>query len=240
MDKDGLSEDLIGGKHDDEKYVSIGETGSIGKSKGGRCTYDYMRTLRRLRWEMSIDWDEENIDRVICSTEALEEDLQDYSIPMVVIGGDVVSLYPNLDVDMVVERIKDEVMRTDLKFSSIDYLEATRYLALNWSEDEVRRSDLRRVLPTRRGKTGTRPGMRGVGPRGKLRGDQEQWVWRKNIVLGEDEKTKILTEVIKIVTETMFKRHYYSFGGVTYHQRGGWPNWYKGDLCSGQDYHATV
>ena len=93
MDKDGLSEDLIGGKHDDKKYASIEETGSIGKTKGGRCIYDYMRTLRRLRWEMSIDWDKEDIDRVICSSEALEEDLQDYSIPMVVIGGGTWSVF---------------------------------------------------------------------------------------------------------------------------------------------------
>ena len=40
---------------------------------------------------------------MISSKEALKEDLQDFSIPIVMIGGDVVSLYPNLDVNRVAE-----------------------------------------------------------------------------------------------------------------------------------------
>ena len=83
---------------------------------------------------------------------------------MVIVGSDVVSLYPNLDVDQVVDRIRDEVLRTELEFNNKDFLEATRYLVLNWTEEECRKRSLRRVLPTRRGRRGTRPGMRGAGP----------------------------------------------------------------------------
>ena len=194
-----------------------------GYSKGKKCTYDFMKTLRRLRWEISMDWEDEDLDRIITSNEALEEDLQDYSVPMVVVGGDVVSLYPNLDVDSVVERIKDEVMRTDMKFTNIDYLEAARYLVLNWSVEESRSSGLRRILPTRKGKRGTKPGIRGAGPRGKLRGDQEQWSFKEDLVLEDWEKKQIVAEVIKLATKTMFNRHFYTFGGRTYHQRGGGP-----------------
>ena len=104
---------------------------------------------------------------------------------MVMIGSDVVSLYPNLKVGQIVEKIEDEMMRTDIKFENVDYLEAARYLALNWTTEECRQSKLRRVLPVRRGRTGTRPGMRGTGPRGTARRDQEQWVFPPNIVLEE-------------------------------------------------------
>ena len=135
----------------------------------------------------------------------------------------MVSLYPNLNVDIVVDRIRDEVLRTDLEFKNVDYLEATRYLVLNWTVEKARRSNLRRVLPIRRGKRGTKPGIRGEGPRGSQRGDQEQWEFKKNIILEDWEKKQILAEVVKIATEAMFKKHYYSFGGRTYHQRGGGP-----------------
>ena len=53
-------------------------------------------------------------------------------------------------------------------------MEGARYLALNWSEEQVRASSLRRVIPRRRSRNGTRPGMRGQGPRGRETGDQEQ------------------------------------------------------------------
>ena len=46
----------------------------------------------------------------------------------------------------------------------MDYLEAARYAALNWSEAECRKSGLRRVLPRRRYAHGTRQGLRGEGP----------------------------------------------------------------------------
>ena len=115
-----------------------GDTTAKGTTDGGykRCTYSYMRTLRRVKWEISMDWDEEDEDRIIDSREALEEDLQDYSVPMVMIGSDVVSLYPNLKVGQIVERIEDEMRRTDIKFENVDYLEAARYLALNWTTEE--------------------------------------------------------------------------------------------------------
>ena len=47
----------------------------------------------------------------------------------------------------MVLRIEEEVRRTDMVFSNVDYLEATRYLALNWSQEDCRSSCLRRVLP---------------------------------------------------------------------------------------------
>ena len=186
-----------------------------------KCTHTFVQTLRRLRWEQSMEWDED-YDRILDSSEVLEEDLQDYTIPMVLIGADVISLYPNLDVDQVVLGIEEEVRRTDMVFSNVDYLEATRYLALNWSQEDCRNSCLRRVLPWRRKKTGTRPGITGQGPRNRVRGDQEQWCFPR-VILKEWEKKQIIASVIRVATETMLKKHFYSFGGKTFHQKGGGP-----------------
>ena len=194
-----------------------------------RCSYKYIQTLRRLDWEKSVEWEEDE-DRILDSTEVLEEDLQDYSVPMVVIGSDVVNLYPNLDVEKIVERVADEVERTDMSFSNVDYLESTRYLVLNWTQEECRRSGLLRVLPWRRKNRGTRPGITGSGPRGGERGDQEQWVFPR-VTLEDWEKKKIVASVIKLATEAMFRKHFYSFGGKNFHQAGGGPIGLRG-TCS--------
>ena len=66
------------------------------------------------------------------------------------------------------------IKKSGIKWSNIDLMEGARYLALNWSEEQVRASSLRRVIPRRRSRNGTRPGMRGQGPRGRETGDQEQ------------------------------------------------------------------
>ena len=115
---------------------------------------------------------------------------------MVIIGNDVVSLFPNLDVNRVAQNMKEAVLSSPVRWAEIDYLEATRYIALNWTDEQCQKSNLRRVLPRRRGKTGTRPGMRGEGPRGLERGDQEQWVFR-NIKLEEHEKLELIATVIE-------------------------------------------
>ena len=41
------------------------------------------------------------------------------------------------------------------------------------------------------------------------------------IKLTEKEKRELIGTVIEIVTEALFSHHYYNFGGVKYHQRGG-------------------
>ena len=68
----------------------------------------FLKTLRRLRWEKEIEWDIKDKDRFLDSTEVLEEDLQDFMVPAVMIGSDVVRLYTNLAVNEVVNRTEEE------------------------------------------------------------------------------------------------------------------------------------
>ena len=185
-------------------------------------TMHYMKWVRRQAWERLVGWDETDTTRTFRSTQMLPEDLQDYTTPMVIIGSDVVQLYPNLDIDQVVDVVEREVMETKLEWNDIDYLEASRYVALNWSEERCKKSGLRRILPSRRWKTGTRPGLRGTGPQGGERGDTEQWIFR-NVKLTKHEKRLLVGTVVKIATEAMFKNHYYGFGGKIFHQREGGP-----------------
>ena len=191
-----------------------------------RTTVNFLRKYRREKWEERMKWVEDDIDRKIDSKDALPEDLQARSSPMVVVGSDVVSLFPSLDVEQVAAKVKDAVIASKIKWDEIDYLEGARYLALNWTAEECRTSKLRRVLPTRRKTCGTRPGLRGAGPRGKTRGTQEQWSF-PNITLEDWEKTEIIAENISLATNAMFKYHFYSFDGKT---QGG-PNRGKRHVC---------
>ena len=68
---------------------------------------------------------------------------------MVLIGSDVTSLYSSLDADKVATLIYNAIMKTDIKWSHIDFMEAVRYIALNWTEEQCKMCNLRRVLPTR-------------------------------------------------------------------------------------------
>ena len=67
---------------------------------------------------MDLDGD---LDRLLDSTEVLSEDLQ------VAIGSDLVSMYPNMDVDLVVEIIGEEVNWSGVKWTNVDWLEGARY-----------------------------------------------------------------------------------------------------------------
>ena len=213
--KGTLQKEMKTGKEDEVKGTQSDDTVWV--------TVNYMKKLRRRRWERSVGWDPKDTKRIFSSTEVLPEDLQDFQSPMALIGYDVVSLYPNLDVSRIAENVKEAILDSPVQWSNIDYMEAARYIALNWTKEECKNSSLYSILPRRRGRTGTRPGIRGDNPRGKQRGDQEQWVFKKNIILTDAMKKELIATVVSIATKELFNNNFYSFGGLTYHQREGGP-----------------
>ena len=113
-------------------------------------------------------------------------------------------------------------MKTKIDFDNVDYGEGVKYIAMNSTEEECRTSDLRRVLPRRRGKTGTRPGVTGEDPLGRERGGQDQWIMPR-VKLTDLEKRKIVATVIRIGVVTMFNTHLYTFAGKYFLQKQGGP-----------------
>ena len=119
------------------------------------------------------------------SSQVHEEDLQDRTKPMMVVGADVESLYPSLSAVHVADIVFKAIMESDIKFENINYKEGARYLALNWSRQECRMSKLWRVLPRRASKQGSRPGVTGAGPMGPDEGKVCQWVFPRRA--GEED-----------------------------------------------------
>ena len=81
------------------------------------------------------------------------------------------SLTVTLDAEKFAELVYEAVLKSEIKWTNLDYIEASRYIALNWTEEQCSQSKLRRVLPRRRSNKGTRPGVRGTGPSGPTRGN---------------------------------------------------------------------
>ena len=200
------------------------EDGNDGIDEEGRTiiTQGAMQRLRRSNWEKQSGWDPQDLDRKFKASEMLPEDRQDQTIPMVVIGSDVVSLYPNLKIQQLMGEVRKAVQESVVTWEEIDYLEAARYVALNWSEEKCRNSPLGRILPRRRKKGGSRPGLTGAGPQGAARGDQEQWQFPR-VRLRKDEKRLLVATVIELATEAMFSNHFYGFGGLKFRQMEGGP-----------------
>ena len=71
-----------------------------------------MKMVRRDLWEKTNDWGEGELDRILLGTEVLHEDLQDVSKPMVIIGTDVVNLYPSLDIKKVVGNVNEAILES--------------------------------------------------------------------------------------------------------------------------------
>ena len=63
-----------------------------------------------LKWEDEVHWKEDDLSRRFLGGNMLPEDVQDQEAPMVLIGTDVVNLYPSLDIDQVVVEVGKAVL----------------------------------------------------------------------------------------------------------------------------------
>ena len=187
-----------------------------------KATINFVRMSRERTWSEMYSWDETGDLEGINSTMVPPEKLQDFENPMVLVGCDVESLYPNLDREATIAIVKKMIIECDVQWEEIDWIEATRFIALNWTRDQCRASSLRKVLPIRRKNNGVRPGVKGVGPMGKEPHDQEQWRFPP-IKLTEEDKKEILGQVIAICVDILFKNHLYTFGGDVFRQLKGGP-----------------
>ena len=104
-----------------------------GVDEDGRTmvTMSCMKRLRKKQWAEDSGWNGKDNDKVLYGTEVLHEDLQDVSKPMVIVGTDVVNLYPSLDINKVVGDVRKAVFETKIMWQELDYLEGARYIALN-------------------------------------------------------------------------------------------------------------
>ena len=195
----------------DENTTSQGPKGTTKVSVG------FMEKLRQRRWSAILS---RVPDGWVDSREVDQEMIHDFGKPMEVIGWDVNALYPSLDWETTQGVVKEAIINSKIKWEDIDYMEGCRYIALNLSGEECRSSNLSRILPVRRAKTGVRPGVKGPGPMGAEPHDQEQWRFPE-VTLTEEEKKEVITAVVAIATKNLFSNHLYTFANKVYRQKSG-------------------
>jgi hypothetical protein len=96
-----------------------------------RVSARFMKQRRRTKWCKDYSWVKGDLERLISSQEVLPEDLQDFSLPIVIVGSDVEALYPNLSAERVAKLIYEAIIKSEVEWDNISYMEGLRYIALN-------------------------------------------------------------------------------------------------------------
>ena len=95
-----------------------------------------------------------NGKRVLEAKDTIRQEVIQDEKDLTITGADVEGLYPNLSDTEVAQICFEAIMNSNIKFEDIDYQKAGKFVAMQLTEDEQRRSPLARVLPRR--KTGVR------------------------------------------------------------------------------------
>ena len=137
-------------------------------------------------------------------------------------GADATGLYPNLEGRQGGRLVRDAYLESDLTIEGVNYKEAARYVAMKYDAYEVRKLGLERIIPKRRFKHGTKPGVTGKEPLSKESDDEVRWEFPEREP-SDLEKRKLLAACLEIGVRCAFASHLYQFGGRTYHQKDGGP-----------------
>ena len=147
-----------------------------------------------------------------------------YTREMVVVGTDVVSLYPNLTWEAAGEEVFRAIYESEMEWEGVNWKSGVLYLALCRGYAWCKASQLRRILPSRRYAKGAWPGITGkglLGAQSESEGEK-QWIF-PNVVLTNPEKKTVMGEVMRLAVEVLFQTHVYSFKGSNFKQSDGGP-----------------
>ena len=147
----------------------------------------------------------------------------------VLIGADVVGLYPSLDAELSAEAVREETVRSEIKFKGINNKEALRYIAVNCDKFEARRLGLEHLVPVRRFKKGQKPTIRGADAKSKNDTTDDKWIFMEAAGrdLSEHEQRLIVGGVLKVAVKTCFNKHTYKYGNEIFRQVGGGPTGFQ-------------
>ena len=144
---------------------------------------------------------------------------EDYTL--CIIGNNVISLFPSLDSVNTGKIVREEVRRSTIEIDGFNHRLGLRYIAMN-EEYTSDLEDLRRLLPTRMTKPGTKPTMKCKWVNSKEVLEDDDWVYPP-ITPTKEQIRSIQGHVAEIGTRVIFDNFVYQFTGVAYHQQQGGP-----------------
>ena len=143
--------------------------------------------------------------------------LQDTDEEMVIVGSDVCSLYPSLDIVLSAAIARKAVQESQIKIKDVNYQAALVYLLLQGGEDYLRRSGLARRIPVWSGK---RRDLLKIT--GSAAFELKKWKF-SHIPMTEKEERLITSMVVECAVVTIMSTHVYTFNGKHYLQTNGGP-----------------
>ena len=134
------------------------------------------------------------------------------------IGNDVTALYPSLSAENTARIIRDEIMKSEIKFEGFDTNRGRAYLQINRDLIEDIES-IEHLLPKRKSKSGTSPGMPSIDRKWN---PHKQWEFER-VDITKDEERKIIGAVAEVALKVLFNNFTYKFGEKYFHQSEGGP-----------------
>ena len=151
-------------------------------------------------------------------------ELQNFSEKPILLGADVVSLYPNLKKEVTGEMIYRAVMECDIDFQGLDYEMMSIYLFLVLGAGCMIKCGLGDCIPIRKGKSNARSLI------AKTNRDQNEWQTRQH-KFTEDLKRKMFGRLLQIITIVLMSSSCYTFAGEIYRQKTGAGIGERGSAC---------
>ena len=176
--------------------------------------------------------------------------LQDESAPPIMLGGDVVALYPSMEAAPTGAMTYQAVKETQVKFEKINYKFALIFLLLSIGQPAMNATGLGHLIPTRKrcldrdmdefpddidqvptfkniknSNTGNPQSLNA-----KVNRDLNYWEFNEQR-LDDVIKKEIMARVIQVCVLVLMSTHSYTFAGKIYKQRRGAPIGLRGSAC---------
>ena len=146
----------------------------------------------------------------------------DWEEEIVIFGNDVVALFPSMTSANTGRIIRRQISKSGMKIDGIDYKHVLLYIMLNKNMTGDLGS-LVRLLPWRRGVTGTAPGMKNKNLNSKNYDDiLKTWEFPDRYPT-DGEKRELLARMGEIGLRAIFENFMYKFTGKNYLQMSGGP-----------------
>ena len=169
-----------------------------------------------------------------------EVSLTDTDTETVLIGGDVVALFPSLPAAasgrLVRQAVIKIVKQSKIDIRGLDYSELAIYVRMNLTDGKIKVRILDKIIPKRAHKKGSMPGMTGAQALKKrkvedINKEEEAKFIHPQREPTEEERLLLFATACEIAVKFLFSNHLYQFGGQTFLQSDGGPIGMRLTMC---------
>ena len=143
------------------------------------------------------------------------QNIQNMEADPILMGADVIGLYPNLDTISVAKVTADTVLNSKVTFSAFNFTYLMVYLLLLvLGATELHKAGLGDCIPRRKNKSESRSLC------SKVNKDMDSWDF-SHITLDERKKRRLISTMVHVMVLLLTSTTCYTFGGQIYRQKSG-------------------